>query len=264
MDWTSGCPWVCSWNVNPHPPPSYFYSLSTFSFFKMRNYLDKVNDKFKSFSLFDQICLKWNQMTHCLDRIGFLKKIWFSFDIVMGWGGEPHRLFTVASLTLTTTMRGERRSHLKQSTFTFVTPFPPFIWFESVWSIASPSPWANSCTFFREWSHAISRPFVVLFEPFWDRFHFHFSLLFIHRLSSCVPCWCYPSCLVHDPHVGIIQQRDHLFVESKFQTFRFSNRHMQLWRNTTPSGSHSPNSIPQIWEAKMTLFLLFLRHKKFF
>jgi hypothetical protein len=167
----------------PQPPPSYFYSLSTFSFFKMRNYLDKVNAKFKSFFSFwpSVWMMKWNQMTHCLDRIGFLKKIWLLFDIVIG---GSHIVYSRHSRS--TTMRGGKEESFKNSRpFTLVTPFSPLIWFESVRYCEYDSLGKQLHFFAWVTSRHSQLNYVVLFSTF-ETTHFlqsFFSLLFVLFLS---------------------------------------------------------------------------------
>ena len=97
----------------PQPPPSYFYSLSTFSFFKMRNYLDKVNKNLKVSFFFDHLFEM--KSDDSLSRSHWI----FKENLIFVWycdgGGESHRLFT--SLTLNNYAQGKGRSHLKTVDF---------------------------------------------------------------------------------------------------------------------------------------------------
>ncbi len=195
MDWTSG--WVCSWNVNPNRRRLISILSQHFHFLKCAIISTKWMQNLKVSLFFTRSVwmMKWNQMTHCLDRIGFLKKIWFLFDIVMGGGGESHRLFT--SLTLNNYARGKEGS-FQNSRLSRLSPLFPHLFNLNRFDIASTIPWTNSCTFLREWRHVIHNSF----QPSRRLTSCSHSFLFYSSSFSLVPSCCfYPSCtLVHDPN----------------------------------------------------------------
>lgn len=120
----------------------------------------------------------------------------FKENLIFVWycdGGESHRLFT--SLTLNNYARGKGRSHLKTVDLSRLSLLFPHLFDLNRFDIASTIPWANSCTFLREWRHVIHNSFqpsrrLTSCSPF----------LFNSSSFSLVPSCCfYPSCtLVHE------------------------------------------------------------------
>ena len=144
------------------------------------------------------IFLKWNQMTHCLDRIGFLKK--FDFRLILWWG-ESHRLFTVASLTLITTRRRGERESFKNSRLSRLSPLFPHLFNLNRFDIASTMPWQTATLFCVSDVTSFTTKLCCSFSTF-ETTHFLQSFFSLLSSFSLVPSCCfYPSCtLVHDPN----------------------------------------------------------------